>query len=124
MKILKCLFVIGIAVGVVLLTINFGIDTLIYIISVPFALLLLIAIIVNACNKGNGFTREEDAGKPSFIRTYENYRGSDSSFKVPKNVSWHSDKTYVPGAGYRDTQGQYYNANHVPIVTPVNTNDK
>ena len=107
---------------VILFTIN--IDTFIYIIIGPIALVVVISIIYALCtSNGDGFTRQED--KDNFNYTLpSDVSCSCSEFKTNGNASWHTDKTYVPGVGYRDTNGNYYSANHVPIVTPVNTNDK
>lgn len=38
--------------------------------------------------------------------------------------SWRNDKVYVPGVGYRDNNGNYYNHNGTPIPPPVTINNK
>lgn len=52
-----------------------------------------------------------------------------SSNNRPKTVSsqpftWQQDKTWVPGHGYRDAQGNYYDYNGAPKAQPVDIKDK
>lgn len=38
--------------------------------------------------------------------------------------SWQNDKVYVPGVGYRDNNGNYYDYKGIPIAPPVTINEK
>lgn len=38
--------------------------------------------------------------------------------------SWENDKVYVPGVGYRDNNGNYYDYKGIPIAPPVTINKK
>ena len=91
----------------ILLFIFFGLDGVIYGVLTPILIYCLYAFIrygIFATPTTQSFNR---------IGTVKGSSG----------LSWHSDKTYVPGVGYRDANGQYYASNHVPIVTPVTTKD-
>ena len=54
---------------------------------------------------------------------------SSSTSSRPKTVgshpfTWQQDKTWVPGHGYRDAQGNYYDYNGAPKAQPVDIKDK
>ena len=54
---------------------------------------------------------------------------SDYESPTPKTggahpISWQQGKVWVPGTGYRDAQGNYYDYKGIPTVTPVDTRGK
>lgn len=89
---------------------KWGLDGIIYAVVLPIGLFCVFAIFKY------GFGAKYD--KPSTSHVHSN---TGISYE---NASWHSDKTYVPGVGYRDTYGNYYAGNHVPIAPTVNVNNK
>ena len=89
---------------------NLDIDTLIGMVCGPILLVVLFALVTGKFTivPGSGKS-SRDANKPKTGVTHP--------------FSWKSDKTYVPGAGYRDAQGNYYDYNGIPTVTPVDVKD-
>lgn len=123
MKVINGLVKLAILGIILTILLSINIDTFIYFVVGPILLIVVICIVYAICTSGgNGFTRQEDEDNFNYTLPSD-VRCSRSEFKTSGNASWHSDKTYVPGAGYRDTSGNYYSATHVPIVTPVNTDN-
>lgn len=71
--------------------------------------------------KGWGLYKVNVVSTPaSASHGYSSTSNDKSRTSVSHPFTWRQDKTYVPGVGYRDSKGGYYNHQGIPVVTPVN----
>lgn len=109
MKLIKKLIILALIGVFITMCICLDIDTLIYIFVAPIILLCVILFICYGL--GANYNGGVSTGRGT---TYTKY----------KSDSIRTNSQYVPGVGYRDTYGNYYDSKYVPIVPTVNINDK
>ena len=109
-KILKRIIQVSVALLALWVIANIDIDTLIGIVCGPILIYVFYCILSGKFKivAGSGGSAR-DKNKPKT--------------GVSHPVSWRNDKTYVPGAGYRDKYGNYYDYNGIPKVNPVDVKD-
>lgn len=82
--------------------------------------LLIVGAIIIAVLQG----RCELSGTPTNYPSKKQERIANGTATISDGVNWRTGKQYVPGVGYRDPQGNYYNHNGVPTVPTVKVDKK